>query len=439
MLSDLPPQRICTFALLLLGAVLPAAMGCRSRAQQDLYQQKMIREVRILEDKLYEADYKNRALSEKLKRARIEASEVQIHSAKPARRPAAGTGNQSFPGTNDLGPASQGNALNPAAPEKQKENNIETSPSDATEDEIGLSDLLPPTFDEGEPIEPDALEINGVPPTPDPPSSQDPIPLTDPPTTDSPEPITSPTSPELPPSKPDAPDTTPASPPPASLNLPSILDDPSEEKSTPEGSREKLGLPDLEPAPGGPEPPGIKDTEIPPVLPGETLPPQFDPKREQLPPGQIELPDSVKSNQRVPETIQIHPTLSGVNRTESQVQDLLLVVNVVNDLGKTIDLNDFLIDAEMSVVVLDPKRDAAVARLGRWDFQRDQVTGFVKSEPVSGFHVPLEWTMDQPLGSEILVHVRLRAEDDEMRCEAKLNIQQARGVTGWLPRVESLR
>ena len=36
----------------------------------------------------------------------------------------------------------------------------------------------------------------------------------------------------------------------------------------------------------------------------------------------------------------------------------------------------------------------------------------------------LEWTMDQPLGSEILVHVRLRAEDDEMRCEAKLNIQQ---------------
>ena len=229
MLSDLPPQRICTFALLLLGAVLPAAIGCRSRAQQDLYQQKMIREVRILEDKLYEADYKNRALSEKLKRARIEASEVQIHSAKPARRPAAGTGNQSFPGTDDLGPASQGNALNPAAPEKQKENNIETSPSDAPEDEIGLA-ICYLTFDEGEPIEPDALEINGVPPTPDPPSSQDPIPLTDPPTTDSQSQLRL-RSPEFLPSKPDAPDTTQLTSA-ASLNLPSILDDPSEGKTT---------------------------------------------------------------------------------------------------------------------------------------------------------------------------------------------------------------
>ena len=30
--------------------------------------------------------------------------------------------------------------------------------------------------------------------------------------------------------------------------------------------------------------------------------------------------------------------------------------------------------------------------------------------------------MDEPLGNEVIVHIRLRAEGDEMRCEAKLNL-----------------
>ena len=29
--------------------------------------------------------------------------------------------------------------------------------------------------------------------------------------------------------------------------------------------------------------------------------------------------------------------------------------------------------------------------------------------------------------------------DDEMRCEAKLNLDKQRGVAGWLPRAESFR
>jgi hypothetical protein len=195
----------------------------------------------------------------------------------------------------------------------------------------------------------------------------------------------------------------------------------------------------LEPAPGGPVPPGRKDTELPPVLPGEQLPPENGGPDEIKPPGQIELPDSVKANDRVPESLRVHPTLSGVNRVDGKIQDMLVVVNVVNHLGKTIDLKDFLVDGELSVVILDPEREPAEARLGRWNFDRDQVVELIRKQPVSGFHIPITWTGDEPTGKEVIVHVRLRAEDNEMRCETKLGIEKQRGVAGWMPRVESLR
>ena len=426
MLSDLTPSRPRLLALIILGVVLPFAPGCRSRAQQDLYQQKMIREVRILEDKLYEADYKNRALTEKLRRARIEASEVQIHSAKPARRPEA--------------PREEMNRIDPTPDpntNRNKWDDSRTLPEDP-DDDIGLSDLLPPTFDEGDPIDPGAIETNPLQADPEQRKNDAPVPLTDPPTPASPDTLPVPEFPGLNPPTPDSPDDAPPASTPPTFTLPPTLDSPAN-KNESGGDGKNTKSSGLEPAPSGPIPPRIEDTELPPVLPGETLPPPLGPDEEPLPPGQIKLPDSVKSNHRVPDSLQIHPTLSGANRIDEQLQDILLVVNVVNDLGKTINLNDFLVDGELSVVVLDPKREASVARLGRWNFDRKQVLNFIKHDPVSGFHIPLQWNMDQPLGSEVIVHVRLRAEDDEMRCEAKLNVDQQRGVAGWLPRAESFR
>lgn len=427
MLSDNPHLRIRYIALIILGVVLPAATGCRSRAQQDLYQQKMIREVRVLEDKLYEADYKNRVLAEKLKRARIEASEVPIHSAKPARRP---------------DPLRQGtNRREPSFEPTPDPNANRKDDFPAEDEEIGLSDLLPPTFDEGEPVEPDAIEIDQPGNSPDPkkPLNLDPVPLTDPPDTSSPNVLPAPIFPDSNPIRPDteSPKDSPATPLPAFSLPPS--DGGSSNGDAAKPTEPNSGTRLLDPAPGGPVPPGKADTELPPVLPGEQLPPQLGSPDENKPPGQIQLPDSVKSNDRVPDSLKIHPTLSGASRIDEKIQDMLLVVNVVNDLGKTINLNEFLVDGEMSIVVLDPKREPSMARLGRWNFDREQVLSFVKDSPVSGFHIPLEWTMDEPLGSEVIVHVRLRAEDDEMRCEAKLNLDKQRGVAGWLPRPESFR
>jgi len=434
-LSDRPPLRTRIIALIILGVGLPAANGCRSRAQQDLYQQKMIREVRVLEDKLYEADYKNRVLSEKLKRARIEASEVPIHSAKPARRPDTQRQERKWLEP-DFEPSPDPNA--------NRDTDRQDDPP-ADDEDIGLSDLLPPTFDEGERVEPGALNIDGPGSSPDRKKSfsLDPVPLTDPPASSSPNVLPAPAFPDLNPTSPktESPQNSTPTPSPA-FSLPPSAGGTG--NSTQNGDAAKPSEPNagtrlLDPAPGGPVPPGKQDTELPPVLPGEQLPPQLGSPNEIKPPGQIQLPDSVKSNERVPDSLKIHPTLSGANRIEEQIQDMLLVVNVVNDLGKTINLKDFHVDGEMSIVVLDPKREPSMARLGRWNFDRDQVLGFVKDTPVSGFHVPLDWTMDEPLGSEVIIHVRLRAEDDEMRCEAKLNLDKQRGVAGWMPRAESFR
>jgi len=424
-LSDTPSIRIQLIALLTLGVVLPAANGCRSRAQQDLYQQKMIREVRILEDKLYEADYKNRALTEKLKRARIEASEVPIHSARPARRPdipkyEIEQGQPEFEPTPD--------------PNANRINNLKGD----SDDEIGLSDLLPPTFDEGDPVAPDVMDINELNGEPAQPSSNEPVPLTDPPNAESPDTLPTPAFQGLNPPTSESPLRTEPSPSAPAFTLPPTAASPSNKSDT-APSESKAGSQLLDPAPGGPVPPSKEDTELPPVLPGEQLPPQLGSPEKNNPPGQIKLPDSVKSNERIPDSLQIHPTLSGATRVQQQIQDMLLVVNVVNDLGKTINLKDFLVDGEMSIVVLDPKREPSVARLGRWNFDRDQVLSFIKENPVSGFHIPLDWTMDEPLGSEVIVHIRLRAEGDEMRCEAKLNVDKQRGIAGWLPRAESFR
>ncbi len=430
MVSEIPPSRIRLVALLILGVVLPAAHGCRSRAQQDLYQQKMIRDIRVLEDKLYEADYKNRILAEKLKRSRIEASEVPIHSAKPARRP------QIYRQDTNR----EESTFEPTpAPKPSTGRSVpkrSNSRDDDSGDEIGLSDLLPPTFDEGDPVEPDTIDMNELGSKPIQPPESDPVPLTDPLPPTSPDDLSLPAFPGLntpkPAAKPNEGSSTSPPSPAFTLPAPAEMSDPKSPKSN---TVPRL----LDPAPGGPVPPGKEDTELPPVLPGEQLPPQIGSPDEIKPPGQIKLPDSVKSNERLPDSLQIHPTLSGGNRIEEQLQDMLVVVNVVNNLGKTINLKDFLVDGEISVVVLDPKRDPSVARLGRWNFDRKQVRSFVKDSPVSGFHIPLDWTMDEPLGNEVIVHVRLRAEDDEMRCETKLMLDKQRGVAGWLPRAESFR
>ncbi len=155
----------------------------------------------------------------------------------------------------------------------------------------------------------------------------------------------------------------------------------------------------LPPAPGGPEPPSKRDTEIPQIDPGEILPPPAaDDGGLPKPPGQIELPDSVQAAAGVPAKLRIHPGLSGGQRVDESIDNMMIVLNVVDRLGKPVNIDDFDIDADLSIVILDPELEPSEARVGQWDFTTWQLATFVQSDPISGLHVPIEWQATQPSG-----------------------------------------
>ncbi len=215
-------------------------------------------------------------------------------------------------------------------------------------------------------------------------------------------------------------------------------------QNTPDSGKPKQVMP-LPPPIGVPEPPGKSDTEIAPIEPGEVLPPPSpNGKGESQPPGQIILPDAVKATQpkiSAPEKLELHAGLSGGHQTDNDdaVDGLYLVINALDHRGATVDLEKFEIDAELTVVVLDPAREPSEAKIGRWEFSSEEVSQLIRSRPVSGFHVPVNWQDVQPEGEEVIVHVRLRSDDDEMRCEGRVQVAESGVIAKWTPRGDAPR
>ncbi len=135
----------------------------------------------------------------------------------------------------------------------------------------------------------------------------------------------------------------------------------------------------------------------------------------------------------------IHPSLSSGVTTDGENNEMTIVINVLDDLGRTVNLDNFDIDAELSVVLLDPQRAPSEARVGRWDFPSDQLTDLVKREPISGMHVTVRWLGDRPVGDELVVHARLRGEEDDMRAQRRLGINKPQAIADWTPRGDDLR
>jgi hypothetical protein len=343
----------------------------------------MASEIRVLEDQLYAADYHNRVLHDELERYKIQATEIQIHTATPAL----------IPPTNEPGPDRRTDSKSRRARETRdsardddngRDDSTERSgraerkddfPRETFDEDLGELEL--PMFDEGEPIDPESLAEPGI---------------SSPPATKG--------------GKQNSGDSSPA---------------------------------ELLPAPGGPEPPGKNDLRVPPILPGEVLPPPDSDADQIKPPGQIQLPDSVQAVEGIPDELRIHPTLSGGHRIDGHIEEMTIVLNVRDRVGKTIDLKKFDVSAGLSLVILDPLRDASEARLGRWDFTADQLKSLIRSDPISGIHVPIQWQDAEPTGDEMIVHARLRSEEDEMRCEARLKVEQQTAIAEWTPRGEPRR
>ena len=326
--------------------------GCRGRAKDEIYRQKLTGEIRNLEDQLYEADYENRILADKLQRAESRLQQDEGRGGSRRRDPV----------------------------DDRRRSDRPTPES---------SDLEPPT------------------------------------------PQTPPPAVPVPDSRPDRS---------FDLDLDDIEIDP--------------GI--LLPAPGGPEPPGERDLRVPPIEPGDVVPPPVPGSAPEPPPGQIELNESMNflgrrsatgDTTQPPTSIRVHPTLSGPYRFDStdDAEGMMLVLNAIDQQGRVVDLSDFEIDAELTVIALDPTRDPAEARVGRWEFDPEEVRRQVRDQPVSGIHLPLQWLDDRPASDEVIVHVRLRTPGDEdqppleMACEGRLNLAASATTARWTPRGSTTR
>ncbi len=384
-----PSIRRITCALFV--CALLAVAGCRSPLQRQVYSQEMAGEIRILEDQLYDADYQNRVLRDELKRVKAACEPV---TDTQTRR-------QAVPPTTDYGPA------------------FSSQPSIETFDPMELSD------------QPDLIYDNYPDPTE--------------------------TSPRRAPKINPSPSGTTESPS-GDLTLPNVTTErtPAPNVTAPNVTAPALndalenGFQEL-PPPRIPEPPGNETFRAPSIVPGSKVaPPPIPGSPEDVPPGKVDLREIEEllnySSPTLPapsppDHIQLHPSLSSAHQFDQDdaADGLWIVVNVVDTEGKIINLNDFDVDASMTIVALDPSQNASAARIGRWDFSADEVKQFVRSIPVQGLHVPIQWQDIEPSGDEVLVHVRLQAEGEEMRCQGKLSLNTAAAMAKWMPRSDAIK
>ena len=368
--------------------------GCRGRAQQEVYDAQMAHEIRVLEDQLYEADYQNRVLVDQIE-------SLKLKGAAPFYQP-----NPNDPST--LG--------RPSIPDPVRNPGAQPSPNRPMTDDplIDALDDLDAMIDEGKeeplmPAPPSIKELNAPPATA--PNSEAPL---------------------------NQNDQAPADRQPREDNRLGLLPYSASERARIYETDNDLDgnstrSTPLLAAPGGPEPPGMNSLVAPPIVQGEMLPPPGKEPEAPMPPGQIILPQSHQVP--LPHDLKLHPSLSGGYKHEGEVQQMMLVVNVLDQSGRPLELADYDINANLSVVLFDGDQEQSTAtKLGRWDFEPQQVLQFVKDAPISGFHIPIDWKDLQPSREMIHAHVRLRSEADEMRCDGLVKVSSENAVAKWAPR-----
>jgi len=199
-------------------------------------------------------------------------------------------------------------------------------------------------------------------------------------------------------------------------------------------------IPDTADPPAVPIPPGMEELEFPDVDLGEPVPPG-DPA---APPGQIQLPDSVRILYRqepaTPASVRINPGLSGGHRFDDPEESagMYLAVEVVDDAGKLVALENLDQYGELKVAIVDPQREPADAQLGQWSFTGDELRALVRpggSGPAAGdrIDIHLPWEEKQPLGTSVVAHVRLTVAETQLQAQAELPTADA-AVARWNPR-----
>lgn len=382
-------------AALALACIAFTSLGCRSKAYRDVYAQKMASEIRVLEDQLYEADYQNQILRDELTRAQIKASQVVIPDARPRR--------SLFGRTLDESGRLQ-----------------DSPPSDSR-----VSDS-PAQRSQGPDSEKSAPQPRALP--------SETSPLLDPPDN---------AAPTLP---------APALPAPA-LPAPALPARPLPSNRLPS----ELLVPPQEATP-----PGAADLMTPDVDLGVPVPPPSPDEAPDALPGQITLPDSARilgaGPPSEPVAIRINRGLSGGHKSDDAPEEegVLLVIEAIDEKGSVVRLDQFDIDANLSIVLVDPNRSGEEAQLGKWEFTPAEVRGMIRSTPSvngalagktassnssagwSALQVVIPWADVKPTTTTVMAQVRLGNDEVVMQAQGEVPTNQP-SMAQWTPRAAVTR
>jgi hypothetical protein len=146
----------------------------------------------------------------------------------------------------------------------------------------------------------------------------------------------------------------------------------------------------------------------------------------------VEMPEDT----RVAE-INFHPSLCrAVNLDDKEADDgVYLVLQPLNEARQFVPL-----PADLLIVAIDPARDGAAARIGRWSLTSDEVQA--KLQPIGssqGIHLSLPWTGGDPQADRVVVFVRYTMFDGrQIVGEHTVFVNGARRpATVWVPRAKA--
>ncbi len=183
-------------------------------------------------------------------------------------------------------------------------------------------------------------------------------------------------------------------------------------------------------------PPDIDSLELPDIDMGDIVPPPGPNAPPEPPMGQIPLPNLNPPELPVPAGLSINPTFSGGHNFDSDpaIDGVYLVVQIVDQQGKVVDLSDVDIDADLSVVLVDPDAKPSEKEIGQWKFTAQEIAAMRRNSVQDGIHVAIRWTDTSPSGDRVTAKVRIYNEDTSLEGQSELKLVGKGQIAGWVPR-----
>lgn len=391
--------------------VASLGVGCRQNVYHQIYAEQNAREIRALEDRIFEFDAEYRDLENRYLAKEHENEVLRQRLAQ-----------------------SMANAKSSGKPSPSKPQGSSKPKFDDADEKWELPDVVIPTPDPkaNAPVEPSVPQGK----------SDDAIKIIDPLKKnegDLPAPKRDDASKEATPERmvPGAGLMPPPSPPNASTDKPSntLLPGNPSFQAPPNTPAPSMAPPLLQPAPSNPVPGNANDRDRDRAdASSRIVIPEYD---QFVRPASATVPNPAKTtDQRIVE-IAFHPSLCrGINLDDNPQDDgVYVVLQPRNAMGQFAEAA-----GDVTVIAVDPTKPKERERIARWTYTADDFAKTLHSSGASqGYHLPLRWQAELPQGDHVQIFVRVVFADGKtLVSERKVMLHHRDSMQSvWTPRANA--